>query len=90
MSKPLTPSHQANCSNVHFVEVDLPRLLQSRLVIQFSSGLTLLLEDQSATPHCAEFVATPTNTSKKVASAGPPPVKMANAASSSYIKPYLF
>ena len=52
------PSCRLACSDVRFVEVDFPRTLRPRLVIQFSEGLSLLLEDQSAIPLAAAFLAT--------------------------------
>jgi hypothetical protein len=59
MSKPHpTPSRRPACTDVRFVEVDFPRQLRPRLVIQFSSGISLLLEDQAAVPLAAEFIAT--------------------------------
>ena len=55
MSKPRpAPSRRLTC----FVEVDFPRQLRPRLVIEFSEGLSLLLEDQSAVPLAAAFFAT--------------------------------
>ena len=54
MSKTLpTPSRRLTCTDVRFVEVDFPRQLRPRLVIEFSEGLSLLLEDQSAVPLAA-------------------------------------
>ena len=46
------------CTDVRFVEVDFPRQLRPRLVIEFSQGLSLLLEDEAAIPLAAEFIAT--------------------------------
>jgi hypothetical protein len=42
------PPRRPTCTDVRFVEVDFPRQLQPRLVIEFSEGLSLLLEDQAA------------------------------------------
>ena len=54
MSKPRpNPSGRLTCTDVRFVEVDFPRQLRPRLVIEFSEGLSLLLEDQSAVPLAA-------------------------------------
>ena len=54
MSKPRpTPSRRLTCADVRFVEVDFPRQLRPRLVIEFSEGLSLLLEDEAATPLAA-------------------------------------
>ncbi len=59
MSKPRpAPSRRLTCTDVSFVEVDFPRQLRPRLVIEFSQGLSLLLEDQAAIPLAAEFIAT--------------------------------
>jgi len=52
------PSRRPTCTDVRFVEVDFPRQLRPRLVIEFSEGLSLLLEDHSAVPLAAEFIAT--------------------------------
>jgi hypothetical protein len=51
------PSRRPTCTDVRFVEVDFPRTLRPRLVIEFSQGLSLLLEDQAAIPLAAEFIA---------------------------------
>ena len=53
-----TPSRRLTCDDLRFVEVDFPRQVRPRLIIQFSEGLSLLLEDQSAVPIAAEFIAT--------------------------------
>lgn len=59
MSKPRPAlSRRLTCTDVRFVEVDFPRQLRPRLVIQFSGGLSLLLEDHAAVPLAAEFIAT--------------------------------
>jgi hypothetical protein len=59
MSKPRTaPVHRLTCADLRFVEVDFPRQLRPRLVIQFSSGISLLLEDQAFVPLAAEFITT--------------------------------
>ena len=52
------PSRRPVCTDVRFVEVEFPRQLQPRLAIEFSEGLSLLLEDQAAVALAAEFVAT--------------------------------
>jgi len=57
MSKPRpTPTRRLTCADVRFVEVDFPRQLRPRVVIEFSEGLSLLLEDAAAVPLAAEFV----------------------------------
>ena len=54
----ITPGRRLTRADVRFVEVDFPRQLRPRLVIEFSQRLSLLLEDPSAVPLAAEFVAT--------------------------------
>lgn len=57
MSKFRAPRRgRLTCSDVRFVQVEFPRQIQPRLVIEFSDGLSLLLEDQSAVPLAAEFI----------------------------------
>ena len=59
MSKPRpTPSRRPTCTDVRFIEVDFPRQIRPSLVIEFSEGLSLLLENQAAVPLAAEFLAT--------------------------------
>jgi hypothetical protein len=41
------------CSDARFVEVEFPRQLRPRLVIEFGEGLSLLLEDRDAVPLAA-------------------------------------
>ena len=58
MSNPFpNPSRRPICRDVRFVEVEFPRQLRPRLVIEFSEGLSLLLEDRAAIPLAAEFIA---------------------------------
>ena len=51
-------SRRPSCTGFRFVEVDFPRQLRPRLVIAFSEGLSLLLEDHAAIPLAADFIAT--------------------------------
>ena len=51
------PSRRPTCTDVRFVEVEFPRQLRPRLVIEFSEGLSLLLEARDAVPLAAEFIA---------------------------------
>ena len=51
-----SPSRPLKCSDARFVEVEFPRQLRPRLVIEFSEGLSLLLEDRDAVPLAAEFI----------------------------------
>ena len=53
----LTPSRRLTYTDVRFVKVDFPRQLRTLLVIEFSDGLSLLLEHQAAIPLTAEFIA---------------------------------
>lgn len=58
MSKPHPdPSRRLTCTDARFVEVEFPRQLRPRLVIEFSEGLRLLLEDDAAVPLAADFIA---------------------------------
>jgi hypothetical protein len=58
MSSPDPGSPQPlKCSDVRFVEVDFPRQLRPRLVIEFGEGLSILLEDRDAVPLAADFIA---------------------------------
>lgn len=50
-------SARAECESVHFAEVDFPRPVEPRLVVQFSDGLSLLVEDRTAVDLAAEFIA---------------------------------
>ena len=58
MSKPHPdPSRRPACTGFRFAEVEFPRQLRPRLVIEFSEGLRLLLEDDAAVPLAAGFIA---------------------------------
>ena len=50
-------SRPLKCSAARFVEVEFPRQLRPRLVIEFGEGLSLLLEDSDAIPLAADFIA---------------------------------
>ena len=50
-------SRRAVCQEVRFVEVELPAPIRPRLVVTFSDGLHLLLENESAARVAAEFIA---------------------------------
>lgn len=45
------------CTTARFVEIEFPRQLRPRLVIEFGEGLSLLLEDRDAVPLAADFIA---------------------------------
>ena len=53
----VTRRGRLTCTDVRFVQVEFPRQIQPRLVIEFSEGLSLLLENQAAIPLAAEFIA---------------------------------
>jgi len=48
---------RAVCENVHFAEIEFARSLTPRLVIQFSEGLSVLVDDESSVDLAAEFIA---------------------------------
>jgi hypothetical protein len=52
-----TPSRRLTCTDVRFVQVDFPRQFRPRVVIRFSDGLSLLLEDQADIALAAGFIA---------------------------------
>jgi hypothetical protein len=51
------PPRPLTCSDVRFAEVEFPAVFRPRMVIEFSEGLSLLLEDRAAIPLAAEFIA---------------------------------
>lgn len=57
MSSPDPGSPQPlKCTSARFVEVEFPRQLRPRLVIEFGEGLSILLEDRDAVPLAADFI----------------------------------
>ena len=52
-----TSSRRLTCGDVRFVQVDFPRQFRPRVVIEFSEGLSLLLEDQADIALAAGFIA---------------------------------
>jgi hypothetical protein len=50
-------ARRAVCQEVRFVEVEYPAPVRARLVVTFSDGLHLLLEDERAAALAAEFIA---------------------------------
>lgn len=48
---------RAECESVHFAEVEFVRPVVPRLVVQFSGGLSVLVEDESSVGLAAEFIA---------------------------------
>ncbi len=51
------PGKRAVCEDVNFAEVEFTRPVMPRLVVQFSDGLSILIEDQSAVGLAAQFIA---------------------------------
>lgn len=47
---------RAECQSVYFAEVEFVRPVVPRLVIQFSEGLSVLVESESAVGLAAEFI----------------------------------
>lgn len=50
------PARRVPCEGVGFAEVEFPRIVRPRLVVRFSEGLSLLLEDEHAVDLAAEFI----------------------------------
>jgi len=50
-------ARRAVCEEVRFAEVEFPRPVRPGLVVRFSDGLSLLVEDQQAIELAAEFIA---------------------------------
>jgi len=48
---------RAGCESVQFVEVEFAAPVVPRLVIQFSDGLSVLVEDGRSVPLAAAFIA---------------------------------
>ena len=48
---------RATCEEVRFAEVEIERPVKPGLIIEFSGGLKLLVEDASAIDLAAEFIA---------------------------------
>lgn len=44
------------CESVRFAEVEFPKVIEPRLVVRFSEGLSLLVEDQRSVDLAAEFI----------------------------------
>jgi len=51
------PGKRAVCEDVRFAEVEFACPVVPRLVVQFSDGLSILIEDQSAVSLAAQFIA---------------------------------
>ena len=52
-----TAPRRSVCQEVRFVEVEWPAPVRPRLVVSFSDGLRLLVEDERAARVAAEFIA---------------------------------
>lgn len=50
------PSLRIACEGVEFAEVEFPQSIRPRLVVRFSEGLSLLVEDERAIDLAAEFI----------------------------------
>ena len=50
------PARRVPCEGVEFAEVEFPQSVRPRLVVRFSEGLSLLLEDGHAVDLAAEFI----------------------------------
>ncbi len=47
---------RVNCESVHFSEVEFPEPVTAHLVIQFSEGLSLLVDNESSVSLAAQFI----------------------------------
>lgn len=50
------PSSPLKCESLHFAEVEFARPITPRLVIQFSEGLSILVENKDAIDLAARFI----------------------------------
>lgn len=50
------PTRHLPCEGVEFAEVEFPRSIRPRVVVRFSEGLSLLLEDEHAVGLAADFI----------------------------------
>ncbi len=50
------PVRRLRCEGVEFAEVEFPRSIHPRVVVRFSEGLSLLLEDEHAVGLAADFI----------------------------------
>jgi hypothetical protein len=57
MSKPRVKSRSLSCTAVDFVEVEFPQSITPRLVLQFSEGISILLEKPDDILFASELVA---------------------------------
>ncbi len=57
MSKPRTRSRSLSCTAIDFVEVDFPRSITPRLVLRFTEGFSILLENPGDIGFACELVA---------------------------------
>ena len=57
MSKPRVKSRRLSCTAVDFVEVDFAQPITPRLVLQFSEGISILVEKPDDILFASELVA---------------------------------
>jgi hypothetical protein len=57
MSKPRPKSRSLSCTAVDFVEVEFPQSITPRLVLQFTEGISILLEKPDDIAFASELVA---------------------------------
>jgi hypothetical protein len=55
-SRSANPPSRLVCEDVSFAEIEFPRTVTPRLVIRYSEGLSLLVENQAAIPLAAGFI----------------------------------
>ncbi len=56
ISRSTKSSSSIVCEDVNFVEIEFPHSITPRLVISYSEGLSVLVENRAAIPLAAEFV----------------------------------
>lgn len=56
ISRSAKSSSRIVCKDVSFVEIEFPHSITPRLVISYSEGLSVLVENQAAIPLAAEFI----------------------------------
>lgn len=50
------PARRLSCEGVEFAEVEFPHAVRPRVVVRFSEGLSLLVENEQAVALAAEFI----------------------------------
>jgi len=56
MSTTSSKTQVPRCEEVRFAEVDFPGIIESRLIIEYSDGLKIIVSNQSEIPLAAEFI----------------------------------